>query len=263
MTRSEYLYKKALNQNYGLGHGWMVNWPPGADVTLGMVGDFVKGSFNRKGWLHDPSRAVAWSKDPYHGAPDGPWVFRSEKSVKFEVRFQGETDTTWEFIGHAKAGLKFAFDKGGGVVISTVSSHEEHIADQKALRGGLIAAFLDGKRMDENDVIITAVRLADSGVVLISHENGGEVKATTNAKISAPVLPDLAELAAGIHIVSHSGMSVVESHPNGFVLAFQGLRLVDKCWRWLPPRWRFGNVTTESLKAEEDEGEIFVELPNV
>jgi len=58
-------------------------------------------------------------------------------------------------------------------------------------------------------------------------------------------------------------MSVAESYPNGFVIAFQGLRLVGKYWRWLPPKWRFGHVTTEPLRAEEEEGEIFLELPYV
>lgn len=262
MARCDYLYRKALNQNYGLGQGWMVNWPPGSDIALGMVGDFTKGSFTRRGWLHDPSRAVAWSKDPYQGSADGPWVFQSEKSVKSEVRLQGAMDPPWEFIGQAKAGLKFVFEKGGGIIVSTVSSHEEHIADQKALGDSLIAAFLDGNQMEEDDVIITAVKRADAGLALLSHEDGGEVNATTNADVGNPVMPNLAELATGIHIASHSGMSVVESYPNGFVLAFQGLRLVDRCWRWLPKRWRFGHVTTESLKAEENKGEIFVELPD-
>lgn len=263
MVHFDSLYRKALVHNYNLGTGWMVNWPPGTDIALGMVGKFEKGSFKRDGWLNDPSRAVAWSKDPYRGAPDGPWYFQSDKSVKYEVQLQGATDPGWNFIGHAKAGLKFAFDKGGGIVIFTNSSHEEYIADQKALKESLIAAFLDRNRMEEQDVIVTGVRIADSGFILVSHEDGGEVQATTNADIKASVLPDLAELSAGIHIKSQQGMAVAECHPNAFVIAFQGLRLVGKYWRWLPAKWRFGNITTEKLMADQDEGEIFLELPDM
>lgn len=262
MTRSDYLYKKAFEHNYYLGTGWMINWPPGIDIELGMVGKFEKGTFRRQGFLQDPSRAVAWSKDPYPGTPDGPWYFQSDKSVKYEMKLQGGTDSGWNFIGHAKAGLIFSFDKGGGIVVSTVSSHEEYIADQKALGENLIAAFRNGNRMDEQDVIVTGVRIADSGFILISHEDGGEVQATTNADIKASLLPDLAELTAGIHIKSQHGMSVAASYPNGFALAFQGLRLVGKYWRWLPVQWRFGNITADSLRADKDEGEIFLELPD-
>jgi len=148
MAHSDYLYRKALNDNYGLGEGWMVNWPPGTNVALGMIGSFERDSFTRKGWLHDTSRAVAWSKDPYHDSSSGPWIFQSKKSATFEVGLQGETDPSWNFIGQAKAGLKFSFDKGGGVVVVTGSSHEEHVADQKTLEESLIAAFLDGNRME-------------------------------------------------------------------------------------------------------------------
>lgn len=254
-------YRKALVNKYDLGTGWVANWTPGTDVSLGMVGRFKGGGFSREGWLHDTSRGVAWARDPYRGSPDGPWHFQTEKSVTIETRLKGETDQTWQFIGGGKAGIKFRFEQGGGIVVSTASSHEEHISDLKALKAGLIAAFEDGKRMDEGDVIITAVRIADAGFVLISHKSGGEVSATANAGITAMGVANLGELAAGITIASQNGMASAASFPNGFVVAFQGIELVPKQWRWLPRRWRFGHITTETLRGMDSEDEVFLNLP--
>jgi hypothetical protein len=253
-------YRKALVDKYQLPTGWMVNWIPGTDVAVGMVGRFPGGSFVRHGWLNDASRGIAWEKDPYPGTPDGPWTFQTKDSVSMDIRLKGETDPAWAFIGAANVGVRFSFGSGGGMVVATSGSHEEHIADQKTLREQLLAAHRDGNRMEERDVVITAVRVATSGFVLISHDSGGDVTATAAADIAAPGMMPLAQLAAGIQIHSRSGMASAEAYPHGFVIAFQGIELLPRRWRWLPRRWRFGHVTTEPLRAGEED-EIFLELP--
>jgi hypothetical protein len=253
-------YRKALVSKYQLPTGWIVNWTPGTDVAVGMVGRFERGSFVRQGWLHDPTRGVAWETDPHTGSPDGPWSFQSRQSVKIDARLRGDVAPGWEFVGGAKAGVRFSFDRGGGVVVAARSSHEEHVGDLKALREGLLAAHNEGRRMEERDVVVTAVRVADSGFVLISHESGGEVQATTSADIQGPGMPSLAQLAAEIEISPQSSVASAESYPNGFVIAFQGIELTPRRWRWLPRRWRFGHVTTELVRRGEQD-EVFLELP--
>jgi hypothetical protein len=253
-------YRKALVDKYQLPTGWMANWIPGTDVAVGMVGRFDGGSFVRHGWLNDPSRGISWEKDPYPGTPDGPWDFQTKDSVSIENRLNGETDPAWAFIGAAKAGVRLSFRKGGGIIVATSGSHEEHIADQKALREQLLAAHLDGRRMELRDVIITAVRVATAGFVLISHDSGGEVLAT--ADIAAGGFTPLTQLAGKIHIQSQSSMASAESYPHGFVIAFQGIELLPRRWRWLPRRWRFGHVTTAPLRGPEED-DIFLELPEL
>jgi len=253
-------YRKALVNKYQLPAGWMVNWIPGTDVAVGMVGRFEGSSFDRHGWLNDPSRGISWEKDPYPGTPDGPWDFQTKDSVSIETRLNGETDPAWAFIGAAKAGVRLSFGKGGGIVVVTSGSYEQHIADQKALRKQLLAAHLDGQRMEPRDVIITAVRVATTGFVLISHDNGGEVLAT--ADVAAPGLTPLAQFGGKIHIQSQSTMASAQSYPHGFVIAFQGIELLPRHWRWLPRRWRFGHVTIEPLRSKEDD-DIFLELPEL
>lgn len=259
-------YRKALVRKYDFGTGWIANWPPGNDVSVGMVGCFEKGSFSRTGWLHDPSRGVAWDRDPYPGTADGVWHFQTENSVKIETRLKGEIDSAWEFIGQAKAGVKFSFANGGGIIVSTISSHEEHIADLKALKDNIIAAYNDGRRMDQHEVIITAIRVAGPGFVLMSHKSGGEVRATTDADVGLTEIVNLADLAIGINIATQSNMAAASSYPNGFAIAFQGIELIRNKWLWLPKRWRFGHITTMPVRrhfraVEDSEDEIFLELP--
>jgi hypothetical protein len=252
-------YGKALVKKYQLPAGWIVNWTPGTDVAVGMVGRFEDGSFRRDGWLHDPSRGVAWEKDPYAGPPDGPWSFQTEKSVTIDARARVGSDPAWSFVGQARAGVKFSFAQGGGMILATTASHEEHIADLKALREGLLAAHADGNRMRERDVVVTAVRAATSGFVLIAHKSGGEVQATTNADLTVPGMPSMAQLAASIEFSPQSSAATAHAYPDGFVIAFQAIELLPRYWRWLPKMWRFGHIETEFTRSEPDD--VFLELP--
>lgn len=240
------VYQQALEHEYGYPRGWMANWPPGFDQTLGAIGRISDGKINRDSTLSD--KGIEAAEDPDHGTPAGPWTFQSDKGIGFELGANASLPG-WQWIGHAKGGLKIKFGDNQGVLLAVGGSHQVRLRDLDSLKPKLIKAAEQGA-MEVGQAVIVARHVADSGFQATSQGQNAEFAATTSLDVSAAGLKSLASLAGDLNIYKNSHGVTTEMYPTGFTIAFRVLKLGTRGWWW----WKRFTVLDQDLAWKRGEG---------
>jgi hypothetical protein len=219
-------------------------WPPGALVGLGDIGVLRNGAFVPTSNLKE--RGFRFGKEKR----EAPAVrFASSGGVKFEGSASGKTDTAISAIAKLDAGLKIRFTKEGAIVFVMDPAADEFIRDVDSVAEWMLAER--GKKMKRDQVVITHIRRAGSGVIAMASSGGGEVQLKTNAKIGkGPVT--LADLKGTLELVT--------STETEFVSVPRGRSGTTPLYRMLhydhPTFWEriIGRDTTVAMRMHQDIG---------
>jgi hypothetical protein len=234
-----HVYSDAVVEKYGFPEGWMANWPAGTDRMPGDVGTIQDDgeSFNKDGVLAD--YGITAEPAPPDSRPDGGWEYTSSSDIKLDIGVDASTPGM-DWIGNAKAGVKIGFGQEKGLVVAIASAHGEGLANIDGLKQQLLDAARSG-RIEVGKAIIVQQLVADSGLIITSDGNSGELAATTNVDVGGAGKPTLASFAADFD-VAHKSQAVSENaYPNGFTVAFRVLKLGKRGWFW----WR--HITIEGI----------------
>lgn len=223
-------------------------WPPGAVVELGDIGVLRDGAFVPTSNLRD--RGCRFRKEKR----DAPSMrFASSGGVKFQASASGATDQALSAIAKLDAGLKIRFTKQGAIVFVMDPATNEFIRDVNAIDEWMRAE--KGKKIEPDQVIITHITRAGSGVIAMSSSSGAEVQLKTDATVGKGTVK-LADVKGKLELVTSTETEFV-SVPRGRsgatplyrMLAFDHTTFVDRVFH----RKRSG-VSLKGMRISEEVG---------
>jgi hypothetical protein len=181
-------------------------WPAGSLVVLGDIGEIRDGAFVRTSSIAD--KGVNFKRQ----RRDAPSIrFATRGGVEFRGTISGETDQAVSTIGKLDAGLKVTFKRQGALVFVMDPAEDEFIRDVDGLADWMHTQM--GQQMRPEEVIVTHIRRARSGLIAMASESGAEVQLKTNAQIGTGEL-DIANVKGNLELV-HAWATDFVSVPRG------------------------------------------------
>jgi hypothetical protein len=190
-------------------HDCYGTWMPGTPVALGDIGRISRnGSFERTGSLEtrDTMPAARAQSEPDQTiATSGGVTFSAGGSVK--------ADNVVEMLASAGATIDIAFARAGAaaMLLEDVTRHE--FVDEQPVRAAM-SRLLEAGRIDEDEVVVTYVKEAASGVIATTYDaqTGGDVD--VNAALGSGVLT-VAKVGGHLGVTSaKQSQTVVTAEPG-------------------------------------------------
>jgi hypothetical protein len=233
------VYLDELNDRLDYPGTWHPLWDPGTPIVFGSVGRIKNGAFAAADVA--VNRGVKLPADRQSG-PTHSKSFTSASGVSMDADVSGSTDQRFSFIGSAAAGVIFSFAAAESIALVAENALYTIVPAEKQIAERMKEA-LDGKRMMVGDVLVTGLLEAESGIVLISGEGTASVEATTNVNLGkGPV--DIGKVSGKLSVAHRSNMQYWQPYPEGLVLAYKGLKIVDHGILFV--RWRPEVVTADA-----------------
>lgn len=182
------------------------SWPPGSLVELGDIGKISDGAFVRTSSLAD--KGFSFRKEKR----DAPSLrFASKGGVAFHGSLSGKANKVVSAIAKLDAGLKIAFKKVGAIVFVMDPAYDESIRDIDSLDEWMRS--VRGKALKADQVVVTHVRRAGSGVIAMASTEGAEVQLKTDVSIGKGRL-SIADVKGKLELVTSTDTEFV-SIPRG------------------------------------------------
>ena len=186
-----------------------------------MVGRLVDDVFNVYGRLSDPDRGIHFELDDL---PQGGGLsYATQGGVDITAKAKGSTNAAFKHVAEAEAGVKFAFKREKAVAVAFQGLSQRHFKSERQVEREVVRAADDPeKRMDFNDVVITHVLRAESGLALMAERSGSEVELKVDVDLgNGPI--DVGQVGGSVSIVTQESMVFAASMPNEAIVAFRAV----------------------------------------
>jgi hypothetical protein len=147
-------------------------WPPGIGITVGDIGRVSQsGTFMRTGDLS--SRAYL---PPTLDTVEPAQTISTSHGVTFSINAEVHADDLIRMLADAGATLDISFANAAAAALILQDVVRREFVDEQAVRA-LMTSMLNERKLDENEVIVTYVKQAGSGVVATTYnvESGADV----------------------------------------------------------------------------------------
>jgi len=199
MTEIVEVYSKGIKRK--LANDWAA-WLPGTRFAIGDVGTLNGYLFEKVGTLDELNVK-------YYAETDNdpsPLDISSESGIAVSFKAAGETNSLFEHVGAAEAGLKIQFGSPGAFIIQAPETFESDMGDRLNLRRQIIDAFTE--RIWEKDwLVITRLVTATSATVLISKSSNASLELGAKANLLGTVAT-LGAANAGISVKYQQGDTI-------------------------------------------------------
>lgn len=220
-ARDEYF--AMLEEGYGLPDGWRGQWEPGADLRPGQLGAIDGDNFRVTGSLKDDADIHVATKEE----PGGDEVtYAQEGSLEVFAKAKGETDALFKHIAQASAGAKLKFTEANARAMILRGLTEHRVTSERRLATDMVNALHEG-RLRYGDVVVTHVKRAAFGLLLLGSEAGAEVEVSTNVDIGKGKIT-LGKVKGSIGIEYQSKMSFAQQMNDGFALMYRAVKIRKK-----------------------------------
>jgi hypothetical protein len=198
--------------------GYTGSWLPGSIVEIGHIGTMRDGAFVYQTSLQELRVPFRKKTD------DAPSMrFASSSGVAFTGSGKGKTNKALGAIGRASAGIKIAFSHKGALAFVLEGVTEDSIRNVNAVAAWM--AKNKDRKINSDQVVITHVRRARSGVIAMSNEGGAEVQLKTDVDVGSGKL-SIAKVGGNLELVMANKTEFVSiPHPkDGMTPLFRFLR---------------------------------------
>ena len=272
MPRVYEQYTEELHREFG----YLAAWLPNSKIELGDVGTLHRDRFERLTSLRDLGVAFTTSTSPslreldYASAgqvdvrfgglavADPPHPGRSDAMIAEGMGLNADTTRDSDLDPRPTAAVATSpalgsmvtvqFHRAYSVFLEAVDVEIRAVADHAALEAAL-------RRLVQNDswrreyCVITEVVLTGSAVILVSSQAGGRVDFSASAHVQGGPLA-LARAAAGLKLLSTSGVAVKLVAPEGLTPLFRASRLRRR--RGGGPRLVYRDADSPSMAQTAD-----------
>ena len=158
-------------------------WLPGTGVAVGDIGRIsVSGSFQRTGDLAGRAQLPLT-----RSVPEPPQTVSTRGGVTFSAGASVETDKVTQVLASAAAAVNITFGgtAAAALIMQEVTRHE--FADEQPVRA-LMSAMLRTGTLDPDEVVVTYVMTASSGLVATTYDASRGVDVDADASLGHGVL---------------------------------------------------------------------------